>query len=187
MFGLHPLDLATLVIYLLGITVIGLLASRTGMIRDTGIQPRRHERDERSTPVSEATTQTPPASGVFCWNELMTTDPAAAKTFYTQLLGWATEEKDMGDKDWMTPRARAFETWCLSKSWRMCGVCHRMVPVKCTAAHLREKDKAPPEMKKCKHCAFKSCKIGRVLAQYGYTSLQDIALLLHYGCTIFVI
>lgn len=29
--------------------------------------------------------------GQFCWNELMTTDVAAAKTFYTRLLGWTTE------------------------------------------------------------------------------------------------
>ena len=29
--------------------------------------------------------------GQFCWNELMTTDVAAAKTFYTRLLGWTPE------------------------------------------------------------------------------------------------
>jgi uncharacterized protein len=30
--------------------------------------------------------------GVFGWCELMTTDPAAAKTFYTKLFGWTTED-----------------------------------------------------------------------------------------------
>jgi uncharacterized protein len=29
--------------------------------------------------------------GAICWNELMTTDVAGAKSFYTQLLGWKTE------------------------------------------------------------------------------------------------
>jgi predicted enzyme related to lactoylglutathione lyase len=29
--------------------------------------------------------------GRFCWNELVTTDVAAAKKFYTKLLGWTTE------------------------------------------------------------------------------------------------
>lgn len=43
------------------------------------------------------TTQAPPAAGTFCWNELMTTDVGAAKAFYTGLLGWSTEEMDMGE------------------------------------------------------------------------------------------
>ena len=30
--------------------------------------------------------------GVFSWCELMTTDVAAAKNFYTKLFGWTTEE-----------------------------------------------------------------------------------------------
>ena len=30
--------------------------------------------------------------GAFSWNELMTTDPAAAKAFYSQLLGWSLED-----------------------------------------------------------------------------------------------
>ena len=29
-----------------------------------------------------------PAHGIFCWNELSTNNVAAAKTFYTELLGW---------------------------------------------------------------------------------------------------
>ncbi len=54
--------------------------------------------------------QTTMATSTFCWNELMTPDPEAAKRFYTQLLGWTTREMDMveagsytifvaGDKD----------------------------------------------------------------------------------------
>jgi uncharacterized protein len=30
--------------------------------------------------------------GAFSWCELMTTDPTAAKAFYTKLFGWTTEE-----------------------------------------------------------------------------------------------
>jgi predicted enzyme related to lactoylglutathione lyase len=33
-----------------------------------------------------------PASGAFCWNELATKDLAAAKKFYTELLGWQLKE-----------------------------------------------------------------------------------------------
>lgn len=32
--------------------------------------------------------------GTFYWNELMTRDVAAAKTFYTDLLGWTTEDME---------------------------------------------------------------------------------------------
>ena len=35
-----------------------------------------------------------PASGSFCWNELATKDLAAAKSFYTELLGWQLKESD---------------------------------------------------------------------------------------------
>lgn len=35
--------------------------------------------------------------GTFCWPELATTDPAAAKAFYTALFGWTVEEHPMGD------------------------------------------------------------------------------------------
>jgi predicted enzyme related to lactoylglutathione lyase len=31
-----------------------------------------------------------PEPGIFCWAELLTTDPAAAAKFYAQLLGWST-------------------------------------------------------------------------------------------------
>ncbi len=39
--------------------------------------------------------QAPPA-GTICWNELMTKDVAAAKKFYSQLLGWTMNDKPMG-------------------------------------------------------------------------------------------
>ena len=41
-------------------------------------------------------TQAPPATSTFCWNELMTGDIEAAKTFYTALFGWETKEMAMG-------------------------------------------------------------------------------------------
>ena len=34
--------------------------------------------------------------GAFSWNELMTTDVAAAKSFYGKLLGWQFKDMDMG-------------------------------------------------------------------------------------------
>jgi predicted enzyme related to lactoylglutathione lyase len=36
-----------------------------------------------------------PKKGTFCWNELATTDPDKAKKFYTELLGWTTEDMPM--------------------------------------------------------------------------------------------
>ncbi|MBT3360938.1 MAG: VOC family protein [Rhodospirillales bacterium] len=35
--------------------------------------------------------------GHFTWNELMTRDVEAAKSFYSGLLGWTSRESDMGD------------------------------------------------------------------------------------------
>lgn len=37
-----------------------------------------------------------PTTGTFCWNELMTKDAAAAKTFYAALFGWKMSGMDMG-------------------------------------------------------------------------------------------
>ena len=34
--------------------------------------------------------------GAFSWSELMTPDPKAAIAFYGQLLGWTSEDMDMG-------------------------------------------------------------------------------------------
>ncbi len=38
-----------------------------------------------------------PALGRFVWYDLMTTDPAGAKAFYNQLIGWGTKLWDDGD------------------------------------------------------------------------------------------
>ena len=35
--------------------------------------------------------------GAFSWNELMTTDPEAAKKFYAEVFGWEMQEYPMGD------------------------------------------------------------------------------------------
>lgn len=35
--------------------------------------------------------------GTFCWIELATTDPEAAKRFYAELFGWTASENDMGE------------------------------------------------------------------------------------------
>ena len=34
--------------------------------------------------------------GMFCWNELATRDPDAAKAFYSGLFGWTIEDADIG-------------------------------------------------------------------------------------------
>jgi hypothetical protein len=39
---------------------------------------------------------TPPGPGTFCWNELMTKDAAAAKSFYAALFGWKMNDMPMG-------------------------------------------------------------------------------------------
>jgi len=41
---------------------------------------------------------TKPTPGNFCWVELATSDPAAGKKFYTQLLGWNTTDMPMPDQ-----------------------------------------------------------------------------------------
>ncbi len=33
-----------------------------------------------------------PGHGSFCWNELMTTDPAAAQAFYGRMFGWSYQD-----------------------------------------------------------------------------------------------
>lgn len=38
--------------------------------------------------------------GVFSWNELMTTDVKAAKTFYGELLGWSLQDIQAGGMDY---------------------------------------------------------------------------------------
>lgn len=38
-----------------------------------------------------------PQVGEFCWNELMTSDTAKAKEFYSGLFGWESTDMDMGE------------------------------------------------------------------------------------------
>lgn len=38
--------------------------------------------------------------GAFSWSELMTSDVAAAKAFYSQLFGWTTEDMSMPDMNY---------------------------------------------------------------------------------------
>ena len=38
----------------------------------------------------------PPPVGTFCWDELMTSDPAKAAEFYTAIYGWTTKEQELG-------------------------------------------------------------------------------------------
>jgi uncharacterized protein len=47
-------------------------------------------------PRMDAETDTPPATGVFVWDELMTTDTEGAKRFYGDLFGWTFRDEDMG-------------------------------------------------------------------------------------------
>ncbi len=42
--------------------------------------------------------------GAFSWNELMTTDVAAAKKFYGELLGWTLQDIDMGSMTYLWSR-----------------------------------------------------------------------------------
>jgi predicted enzyme related to lactoylglutathione lyase len=42
-------------------------------------------------------TVTQHAPGTFCWPELSTTDPEAAKKFYSSLFGWEPEDNPMGE------------------------------------------------------------------------------------------
>ncbi len=47
-------------------------------------------------PNMESAADTPPAEGVFVWDELMTTDVAGAKSFYGAVFGWSSYDNDMG-------------------------------------------------------------------------------------------
>lgn len=39
-------------------------------------------------------------TGDFCWNELATSDPKAAKDFYGKVFGWEFVEHEMGDMNY---------------------------------------------------------------------------------------
>jgi uncharacterized protein len=41
--------------------------------------------------------ESPAPAGVFLWNELSTPDVKAAKSFYSAVFGWSTEDMDMGE------------------------------------------------------------------------------------------
>ena len=43
--------------------------------------------------------------GAFSWNELMTTDPAAAAAFYGKLFGWGVQTMDMGTGPYIVVKA----------------------------------------------------------------------------------
>ncbi|MFL5867306.1 MAG: VOC family protein [Thermoleophilaceae bacterium] len=40
--------------------------------------------------------------GAISWNELATGDPDAAKSFYTEVFGWETEDRDLGEIPYIT-------------------------------------------------------------------------------------
>jgi len=42
-------------------------------------------------------TRTSYSPGTFCWADLATSDPAAAKDFYTGLFGWEVEDMPAGE------------------------------------------------------------------------------------------
>jgi uncharacterized protein len=48
-------------------------------------------------PVTEGEADTPPAEGVFVWDELMTTDVDGAKAFYADMFGWSSYDNEMGN------------------------------------------------------------------------------------------
>lgn len=51
------------------------------------------------TPVDSSDRQKPTPNSIE-WNELITSDPEAAVTFYGELFGWTTEKFPMGDFDY---------------------------------------------------------------------------------------
>lgn len=51
----------------------------------------------------------PQARGRFVWHDLMTTDPAAAVSFYTKVLGWGTEQ-------WQTDGVPPYTMWTVKNT-----------------------------------------------------------------------
>ena len=51
--------------------------------------------DTTAAAPGEGTTTTP--TGRFCWHELMTSDPAAAASFYGEVIGWGMGEWGEGE------------------------------------------------------------------------------------------
>jgi predicted enzyme related to lactoylglutathione lyase len=56
--------------------------------------PWRSARAEENQPDGPPPAR--PANGIFCWDELVTTDPAAAGAFYAGVFGWEPQSVDMG-------------------------------------------------------------------------------------------
>ena len=56
------------------------------------VAPWRSARAEENDKASE-----PAGLHAFCWDELLTTEPAAATGFYTSVFGWDTETQPMGE------------------------------------------------------------------------------------------
>jgi predicted enzyme related to lactoylglutathione lyase len=59
-------------------------------------QPTSKKSAKPAAKKSAAAAYTPPSGpGIFCWNELMTTDVPAAKAFYGALFGWGAADSPM--------------------------------------------------------------------------------------------
>lgn len=52
--------------------------------------------------------------GAFGWNELMTTDPSAARKFYQALFGWELEDYDMGNMQYTVEKAAKLDARVLA-------------------------------------------------------------------------
>jgi predicted enzyme related to lactoylglutathione lyase len=60
------------------------------------VEPKRKSRPAKPQAAKRAPVQPPPPkAGAFVWHELMTTDPARAKAFYSELFGWKTETMEL--------------------------------------------------------------------------------------------
>lgn len=57
--------------------------------------PWRSARPEENEPDSDVVPA--PKAGMFCWDELVTTDPDAAGKFYASVFGWEPHAVDMGN------------------------------------------------------------------------------------------
>jgi predicted enzyme related to lactoylglutathione lyase len=63
---------------------------------DLSTKTERLAMTSTNTPRSESKTALPVSHGRFVWYDLLTTDVAAATSFYTNIAGWGTHELDMG-------------------------------------------------------------------------------------------
>ena len=50
----------------------------------------------KGTPSAPQPKDGPPSVGSFCWDELLTTDVAAAKAYYGKVIGWTSRSIEMG-------------------------------------------------------------------------------------------